>query len=311
MKDLLLKYGVLLAKRYRLRDKLLFLESFIEDLKVLGYPIEAQSKRIHFEKIANLYVGDLSKAKVVFVAAYDTPIKTLVPNQNYYPIKPEKNYVADNIALLANYALAIVLLMGFYVVASRFNDLILIQKIIAVLLGLGLLIGSFVLMSGLSNRLNHNRNSVSVVLALSLAKSLKNKKVAFIFVDKGVSSLMGYGVVSQWLSDKGLVPNIILLDALASGDTLVLAHSKQNQKFADDISSAQDMPVILDKPLSDERIDKMVLKYFTRSVLLTSGIIEDKELVVKNTRTKHDYRVNLDRLDAIKAGLENYINHIE
>ena len=308
MNDLFLKYGVLYGKRFRFKDKLKFVNEFAKDIESLGYKVEFQAKKKKFEKLLNIYVGDMKNAKIIFIAAYDTPTKAFIPQYKYYPFHTEKNIHSDTICFVAQFLISMLLVIISFILLSQFNRTELLLKIFISIIAVILLFFAVVITSGISNPFNNNRNTASVILCYSLAESLKNRKdIAFVFLDNGISSFSGYRECSARFIENIDKKKFVILNALAIGETLVLAHGNQMKEDASLIIKIANDLVIKDRLYGVERIDEMVLKYFPLSMILASGRIWKNEFVVEKSRTAEDYKIDLIRLERIKRILETYI----
>ena len=87
VKDVFLRYGVLLGKRNTERQKTDFLRAAQKQLEQAGFPVDitcvsASLMRRESVNMYNLYAGDFKKADVVFITYYDTPL------WQFYPKKP-------------------------------------------------------------------------------------------------------------------------------------------------------------------------------------------------------------------------------
>ena len=86
VKDVFLRYGVLLGKRNTERQKTDFLRAAQKQLEQAGFPVDitcvsASLMRRESVNMYNLYAGDFKKADVVFITYYDTPLWQFYPKE--------------------------------------------------------------------------------------------------------------------------------------------------------------------------------------------------------------------------------------
>lgn len=86
VKDVILRYGVLLGKRNTERQKTDFLRAAQKQLEQAGFPVDitcvsASLMRRESVNMYNLYAGDFKKADVVFITYYDTPLWQFFPKE--------------------------------------------------------------------------------------------------------------------------------------------------------------------------------------------------------------------------------------
>jgi len=307
MKDLFLRFGIMMGKRYRQKDKLLFLNELVIDMKAMGYSVDFQVIKKHFEKAVNLYVGNTKKAKTIFVIAYDTPTKLLGFMRNYYPFETKKNYQTEITNLLVHYTIAILLLMVAFIIARPFLTYSSGMKIASVTGILIAIIGAIYFMSGVANRVNYQRNSAAVVMAHLLANSFKDKEhVGFAFLDRGVNSLQGYQYCKEYFSDSINQYQFIILDGLAMGESLVIAHSEQNRFLAHEMIEAYSGINIIDKNFSESFIQQMILSLFPNSLHISLGKIKEGHFVIENTRHNSDHKIDFNQFEIIENMLKKF-----
>ncbi len=302
MKDLLFHFGITLGKRYTKKQKAWFLEEAAKEAVSQGWKTELLKHKTKLGQSFHLSIGNVRSAQWVLIAAYDTPSKLLLPKTLYYPFRPERNLKTDAQNLIASVLISFGLLTAIYFLLS-------IAFTQAPAIRFGIWIGSFMaflflfkLFSGFANRFNHNRNSASIALALDLLKepSLKNK-LAVIFVDKSVVGIEGL----KELRDMDLIQQsatTLILDCLASSPSLVLACAQNQEKQAQALADAIKTEVFV-RLFSEESSLSHAFSMFPQGMMMVAGERLDKDLIVRHTRTKKDYDVNIERLADIRNGL--------
>lgn len=235
--DLVLRYGVILGKRFTQGQKRRFLAAAAQQFELSGFGPALEEDK-HAVKTAgakrffNLYAGDLRHADVVFVTYYDTPAKSLVPKT---PIRPFRtNFQVRNMwasmALLAAIVFAAAVLIWCYLWpqvagAGMFS-----------LWGLLLLVCCVVVLAvvtncreGFAEKDNVVRNSSSLAVLFDLAHEIADaglsNKVAFALLDEGCRSERGLQMLDVRLGKRS--PKRVYLDSLGSdGEVVCLTNSR-------------------------------------------------------------------------------------
>ena len=174
-------------------------------------------------------------------------------------------------------------------------------KISSIVISIILLFNAYFVIKGKPNEVNLNRNSVSVAMIIAIMKELKRTDdVAFVLLDCSVNSFEGFKVLKRNISED---KEIIVLDCIAYGEKLVVAH-RENLNVTDNFFEELDSII---KKYTDEEASNNVLNFFKKCIYITSGTIEKKQLVVKNTRSNKDFNVDINRLEKIKEKLLKYL----
>lgn len=296
MKEKMMFAGVNIGRRFKLKEKELFLNQVIEMAEKQHLSYEFQTKHSRLLNICNLVVGDIKHASTIVACAYDTPAKTILPGFKYYPFNPSfntkeetKNLIAQCLGVFCCFLLIFLWVKNFESAQTWLKVLIVAGSIMMGYAGY-----KFLKPSG--NLVNFSRNSAAVACVLKLMETVQSKKTAYVFLDQNCASYEGAKLLKEHVSDHQLV---ILLDNLASGDKTVVAHKAT---------------VNPENLLHEGWIDKVyddtanMLGIFQRSVMISCGSIKDKQFYVCNTGTKKDVEVNMERLvlitETIKKKLE-------
>ncbi|QQO08530.1 hypothetical protein [Breznakiella homolactica] len=315
MEEIFLYFGIVFGARYTLKSKKMFLTMLDHRMKKAGYK-EAVYNREYDKKKRPVpeYVvyGSLRQAKAIFVAAYDTPSKSFIPNYRYYPLNDEKNTRGDRRSGLVELALILLsiglcgLLLWLIGVDLSFTSIKTLFTLLPVLV-FGIII--FKITQGLPNSPNFNRNSAALTLMYVLANESADKKnAAFVFCNNS-SAFRGGAMQFYRDCSKEYRKKIILLNCLAWGTDLVLARKKdQNEKQVAGIMACQGAGEIIDVSLTDEEAERCVLSVMDESLLLFSGEKEGEEFAVINTRSRKDGRLNTDRLEALRSLFLEYLS---
>jgi hypothetical protein len=302
MKDLLFHYGITLGKRYTRRQKTWFLEEAAKEADKQGWTWHIAKAQLKYGKSAHLVIGDPGHAKLVVLAAYDTPGKMWIPHFIDTPFNARRNFRCDTLNLVLQYATGAVLMFGVYFLMKDFMTSSVLLRIVISSLSTLLLISVFKLWTGIANPINQNRNSASIALMLDLLKepSLKGK-LSVIFVDHGIQGVTGFKQIKEMDLIPAATP-VVLLDSLASGETLLLAHGSANGDLANDLIKAIKTPVY-DKVYSDEGTLNHAFGLFDKGMFILSGNIENKAFKRYDTRSRKDFKVDQPRLEDLRRGL--------
>lgn len=304
LQDLMMLYGVTLGARHTKKQRYLFAAQMKEALTEHGwdYRIQTNPKGKTARRVENILVGDPSRAKTVFVAPYDTPTKATRPFR-YYPFDPEKTMEEERRDMTVKTVLGLLVA----VLAVPLISLAMARKGIWYFLLLGAALFLFLgyrVMRGRANEVNFNRASAAVAVCMKLVEELKDKKnsVAFAFCDRAATAYEGYRVLGMELPQN---TNVVVLDAIAYGETLVLAHGPlanlRARKLLEHLPEGT-----REKVYGEDQLERNLLSFFPGGMVLTSGKIEGGEFVVEHTRSDGDHKLDLPRLEQIVKGLEAF-----
>ena len=296
MKEKMMLAGVHVGRRFKTKEKELFLQQVIEIAKKQNLEHSFQTKHSKILNVCNLVVGDLKHADTVVACSYDTPAKTVLPGFKYYPFQPGKNTHEETKNLAVQCLAAGLYVLVVFVLFRGFASAGLAVKALKVAGAVIFGYGAFRSLKPSGNLVNFSRNSASVASMLKLMETVKNKKTAFVFLDQNCASYEGAKLLKEHVGDHQLV---MILDNLASGEKTVVAHKKTT-----------DPGSLIKEGWIDKEYDDTanMLSIFHRSIMISCGSIQNKQFIVKNTGTKKDVEVNMDRLiqitEAIKEKLE-------
>lgn len=300
LQDTMMLFGGTLGSRHTKRERYLFGQELRRIIEANGwdYSMQLPPKSRRLIRVENIIVGDLQRCKTLFIVPFDTPTRSLLPCR-YYPFHPELTTKDEQRDLLVRGLLGFLLIfmaVPLVWLAFAYRGWWRLLLFPAVVLG----VFAFRMMKGHKNLYNFNRSSASVAVCARLIEELNgNKNVAFAFCDRATTSYEGYKLLSKELS-----PNqtVILLDCIAKGDQLVLAHGTMANLKAKRL--LEHLPnSTMERTYEDSQVGRNLLSLFPAGMILTSGAIEDGELVVHNTRSPKDVGLDLPRLELIEAAL--------
>ncbi len=301
----MMHYGVVLSTRYTLKQKNLFFKDLKEQVKVKDLKIALQcSENKNGSMVNNIVVGDLRKAKTIIAAAYDTPMKTYIPHYTYFPLNTKKNLYNEYLNIVIQFLSSSLLFLIVYFLIRNYGDYNGFIKFGLALISIVVVVISYLILKGQSNKVNFNRNSASVALLVSLIKqAAKQNNIAYVFLDNAVASYNGLKLLNDHIQED---VEIILLDCLSDGESLILAHGEKNVVSANLLCKGN-LLNIYNKTYTNDGLKNNLLVINQQIMYLVSGKVKNKQLVVKNTRTKQDYAYDNDRLVAIRDLLIAYI----
>ncbi|NCB33537.1 MAG: hypothetical protein EOM64_06600 [Erysipelotrichia bacterium] len=301
MKDTLVLFGQTLGKRQTDREKLQFINAVAEQLMADGIKVQLHKNPMKRIKSNNLLAGDMDHCRNVFLVPYDTGRRMLIPSIAYRPLDDQFNQKNEKKNLLLYAVISIVGVIGLFLTFPLFHASFGL-RVLALLLDV-----AFILMIVFSLRCpsapaNMNRNSASVALAASLAKT-PSKHTSFIFTDQSIESHLGLLQVKNWYHEEADSKLFIILDAISDGEQMFVA-ARRNEKSAKKIAEAIGAEII---ELSDEQTDHSPLRIFNHAIMISGGHLENGVLTVDHSRTNEDYHVNPDRIEQLYNSLSAYI----
>jgi len=306
MKDHMMLFGVTLAKRYTNRQKRIFTSQAEPFFRKLGYGFSFQDSSKKLSRVVNIIIGDIAKANTIVLCPYDTPSKSILP-YCYFPFNSSDNLKQENREIFLRSLSYIGSCYLTYWIISRFSDLPLLQRILGGFILAFLIIFCYRLIVGIPNPVNFNRNSTSLALVAALAERTRNKsEIAYVLLDRNTESNAGLRTLA---SEAGMRNKFfIYLDCLAEGEELVCAHSPALKLNAERLIAALPGLNVIDHVFSEEeRLKETNLQIFPNMLHLCSGTIRNRKFVVRNTRSKKDFKVDIPRLEKIRDGLINYL----
>jgi hypothetical protein len=307
MKELMALYGATLGKRYTKKQKAYFINQIGEFYPENGFLITLLEKKTRFFHLMNVVAGDISRAKTVFIAGYDTPSSAFFPITKYYPFHAEKNIAGERLDIVMKIVLAVLAVLGaFFCFRFSLNAL---GGMKAAYLGMAgvLTLVAILAMWTRANPFNFNRNSASLAVMAKIAENCKqNPEIAFVFLDYEASAFEGLKALVE--DKRFLDKTLIMLDCLASGETLLVAHrAAANHQARRLIELAMQAEIELtDREYGEQRAEQNVMSFGKHLLYIASGFVEDKEFIVKKTKTKRDIDLDLKRLNGIAQFLTAY-----
>lgn len=218
MKDYLNEINDLFPIRRREEEKAKFFDYIKQELGD-----ERVSRETLKQKHNNIVIGDISNAKVVFTAHYDTPTASLVPNLMF----PANKIKGTLFHLAFPIIMALFSLFIAFSVAAAFG----LDNSYAAIIYLVLYFGLFYCTTRLvPNKHNKNDNTSGVATVMSLASEINDGKVAFILFDNEEKGLLGSKAFAE--KHKTIVKDkmVINFDCVGNGDQIIFIAKEMTEK---------------------------------------------------------------------------------
>lgn len=255
---------------------------------------DKSNNKILKKKALNFFVGDIKKAKAIIVTGYDTPIKALSKNYKYYPLDAFENHSQEFIDLIFRISISAVIIVCFFVFLFLKNILSINIVLKYIIFALVVLL-SIIFAKGIPNKNNYNRNTSAIAVMVDMILNIKlNDNLAFCFLDKQAEDSLGFESLGKILEKINPDCEVVILDAVANGKTLYYAKTKgiHNISFCDNR--------ICEVQLSREEIKRNPLFFFKKAIMITRGSISANGIVVNNTRTSKDNKIDLNKLETVE-----------
>lgn len=296
MRDKIEEVGIHFSKRRTNRDKLRFMNRLTGQLKALGFPLQMIQKKSQSGVSNHLVAGNWKKSRWLFMASYDTGSRMLNPCYEYCPLNSKHNFREEmkNVAAYSVLTLLMAALAVFW--TKNFPEYSILWKVLTVLgdvMVLGLI---YRWMKKPDNKVNMNRNSGAVSVLYDCAE--KAKKGCFVFVDHGAMTNQGFYEVAEQFGSR----YVLMLDCIASGEELFLAHRAGQESTAQKLAEAFDCDIHL-LSLDEEQYKNTPLERFQNGFMLTLGTLKKGTVYVKNTRRSSDMDMDLERMQQIEDGI--------
>lgn len=300
--EFLMKYGVVLARRSSLKDKQRFLSAVIQDFGPLGYEVKGVTQKKRFQTTLNIHIGNLQKAKTVIVTPYDQPSRRFF-SQGYHPFREVDSIL---IKLFSEN-----LIPGILVLIGLISLGVLVP--INPMLAYGLLIALTVIMvavtllmpQGLRNIANANRSNSGLYVQWSLAQELQgHSDVAFVLLDHTALNRHGELMLSTVLASRKVMPQVIYLDCVGAGDTMIVSSDDVNQTLAKRIASASSGLRAETKTYDVPTINGSALSRFPIAVNVSVGRLKNKQFIIEHVGTPRDVEIQEPVVSAVTQALK-------
>ena len=306
--DLIVKYGLEIGRRFTLKEKNFFINEIGRDFQQLGYEVRGALGKRKRNKGLNLMIGNVSKAKTIIVANYDTLNHDFGNPIRYFPLDGQasfsSSFFAMNTPLILASVLGLILLMSLGK-KINFHDNLALSVVMILVLTI-LMVISYVMSFKIGNKINLNRNTSGVIASYLIAKELPKEmrnKVAFVLTDIGGSTHVGDYMLREALPNTIQDRNIILLDCVGKGPRMGIGYMEGGQ------ANAEKLEKIVLKRNPEEKmhvslLDKDHRKYtslsfYEKGIAVTRGKNMNGSLVVEHTATNKDTEIENDKIEVL------------
>ena len=218
MKDYLSEVNSLFPVRRSAVEKKRFIEYVSAEIGTERVCVETTDKN------NNVIIGDISAAKVIFTAHYDTPAASPIPNL----MIPANKLISTFVHLLFPLALALISLLIAFGAGTLFS----LDESATIVIYLALYFASFFGFTRLiPNKHNKNDNTSGVAAVMSLATDYHGEKAAFILFDNEEKGLLGSKAFNKKHKDMMKDKLVINLDCVGNGDNIIFTVKDTAEKL--------------------------------------------------------------------------------
>lgn len=284
--EFLVKYGVVLARRSSLKDKQRFLAAIVQDFGPLGYDVKGVSQKKRFLTTLNIHIGNLQKAKTVIVAPYDQPSRRFF-SKGYHPFRSVDSLLIKAFSEnLITGGLVVIGLLSLWILGPS-------QPVWAygILITLTLIMVALMLLmpQGILNIANANRSNSGLYVMGGLAQRFKGQAdVAFVLLDHTTLNRHGELMLSTVLASRQVAPQVIYLDCVGVGDTMIVSSEESNQALAKRLAASGSGLRAETKTYDGATIKASALSRFPISVNVSVGRLKAKQFIIDNIGTPQD-----------------------
>lgn len=298
IKDVILRYGVLLGKRNTERQKTVFLRAAQKQLERAGFPVDitcvsASLMKREAVNLYNLYAGDFKKVDVVFITYYDTPLRQLFPKeQKAFDANWSKgNFLLHTLLFLLCMVLIASFLYLMVIPSLQEHGFVSFWGAVLVLVCLCGFYGIRHMRGGIATGNTMVRNSSSLIALFALASELSEQEkrhVAFAMIDEGTRSEYGLHMLQEYIGNRRI--RRVYLDSIGNAGEL--------QGFAD-----RHILEGLHEELAEhvEWHDLEEEKHVYGDTLLTSGCCSDGIVPLKTEMCTEDSNMEQQIIEVLQV----------
>lgn len=172
----------------------------------------------------NIVIGNVSEAKVIFTAHYDTPPTSIMPNL----MLPANKTIGTVIHMIFPITIALLSLLVAYAIGGVFG----LDESGIIIIYLVLYFASFYLSTrAFPNKHNKNDNTSGVATVISLACNATDGSVAFVLFDNEEKGLLGSKAFNK--AHKELLKNkmVVNFDCVGNGDQMIFIVKEDAEKL--------------------------------------------------------------------------------
>lgn len=227
LKDLYIRYNILLGTRYTKKEKDTFIRSIQEDF---GDKYKLKIEEYDDAGNTNIYFGNIVGAKKIIATYYDTPA-TYNGDYVFFNEEHRKNQITRKILINTGLYLIPGIFFTYFHLGTLLNMNDMFSAInILIMIGYFLyFLGLGRISKGLPKKRNTIRNNSSLLLILEMLPGRQNNQTAYALVAEGTKDESGL----QELRRKNKHAQIYYLDSIGSQENLLLFSSKKYSSLSE------------------------------------------------------------------------------
>lgn len=309
--DLIIKYGIGLGRRFKRKEKAIFCNEVGKDFQQLGYDVRATIGKRKGKKSMNVMVGNVSKAKTIFIANYDTPAHNFGNPINYFPMDGQATFSSKLLPTYTPTILAGVLITFILLTVGKrinFQDQFLFSAVIVLLL---LVISAFtaIMTMGVGNKVNLNRNSSGIITLLQIAEKMPTKlrdEVAFVLTDDGCEQHSGDYMMIEALPNTLKDRNIILVDCVGWGPRLGIGYRPKAHQLAEQLNDVFQGEKVMMQLCEKDHLKFSSLSFYEKGIVVCRGKKANESLIVANTASNKDDQIEAELIEKLSEQLVQF-----
>ena len=255
--------------RFSRRNKKRFLSALDEIFEEEGYAGKDIDKRRLFLTRDRMYAFEKT-AKLYVVVPYDTPERLFWHKTKHYPLDGNRSLNSNMVATYVPAVIFYVLILLFITfVVPLFEDP-LVQGFINLVVFICTLLLIVLLIKGVSNRHNHNRNSAAVIAAVEFMQSLnkdQKRRVGFVFTDRNRRRCEGAAILMKYFQEQKKNPDIIELNCIGTGDTVGIGYRMHGKRLAALLNAGKNGMKTRMSDMNGDRCLQTSMYYFEKGVI--------------------------------------------
>lgn len=266
-KELYMRYGVMLRKRKRWKQKLNFLSILKNEFEQMGYQAKIMEKKYKSKKSLSLYVNNIENKKIIFATSYDNPIISPIKRRPFNDKNRKmRNLIGGLIPFSLILVFSLILIKWFNIQFWSINPYSL-KSLISYLV----LIVNLIILSRYKQGIPKNEmlfNTSSIVETIKFAKD--NPEYGYVFTDYGEEDLFGYLCLRDYLVNQNY--KLVFIDTIGNNSNDILVLKTKDIKNNNILSEWFDDPLfvtsgkivendIFQKPDKVYENDNMMLKH--------------------------------------------------
>ncbi|MFI3252056.1 MAG: M28 family peptidase [bacterium] len=255
-------------------------------------------------KSRNIIIGDVTTAKVIYTAHYDTP--------NVLPIKSIITPQNIPFFIISQLLIGLIFCIPVFII-NYFANLFLEDATFVLLISfLSLFLLTFLLKNGPKNKNNFNDNTSGVVTLIELMNKLSDEEksnCAFIFFDNEEKGLYGSSYFRKQYKD--ILNNFLIVnfDCVGDGNNILLVYNKNGRlKYKEDVNknfaSNNEFNFIKETKLQLYPSDQMGFKNSVAVCALNKSKIVG--YYVTNIHSKKDTTLIKENIEYLAANFAEY-----